>query len=389
MRSVARGRKPPFDPRKLEEVSSEVAAGVMQRFLPGVSKALGLKKTKTQTGVAGLAVKGVREVLRDLPSPQKDLSRILKVGGLEKKAIDPITALLAGTGFHVASNIGVKALKRPGKLLKKVPGVERASKAMASQRESQLAKGVREGLSGTPRPTSSKTIEMGTVPELFINRPIGEAAGKELRQLSRGKQYRALKKLRKEVASTPGLRKTPVFEDMVGGINKLLDPKAPKLPKAKKAPDFDYASRASKIWEETVKPALPLAAAAAIKPSAGVHAGTNLTRLRIGQSELGKKYVKQQATLGALDKRLPHMRQSKTKKTLTDVFLSPAARDPRKISRDLMDLAEKDPRRLARLAGSLGSFPEVRKSVREVVQNARGLAPDIRERILRSLGQAP
>jgi len=315
---------------------------------------------------------------------------------LEKVAVDPLTTALGlGGAFHVGANVAAKSLWHPSKALTKVPllgeGVRRASRFFSTQRQSQLAKGVREGLSGKKRPTSSRTLELASGPELFANRPVGQELGENLREMSKGKRYRFLKKLRKEVASTPELRKTPVFEDVVGGVNKLFA--GGKLPKAKKGMEFprEMMGKPQRAWEGGIKPYLPIAAVGTAVPKVMVHSGVNLARLGTAYSKPGKKYMREEATKGVVGKYLPSLKRSKGMERAVDTLVSPMAgsRGPRTVANDLARLAETNPKRFVRLAGLAGHIPEFRKSVIQAVQKARGVAPEVRERILRSLGQAP
>jgi hypothetical protein len=199
------------------------------------------------------------------------------VDELEKIAIDPATMLLTGAGTHLLANAAIKA--------------SHGTRFIRGVRAGRLARGISRGVSGAPQSLGSRMAERWVAPELISNEHIGNLVGEQLRGMSKGRRYRTLKKLRKVVASDKHLRHAPIFEDVVGGVNRALDE---GIPRAGSAAQPGRLRRAfTRVAAEAPAPIM-----AAVEPGALAHRAVNATRMAVANSKGGRAYLRRTAREG-------------------------------------------------------------------------------------------
>lgn len=322
---------------------------------------------------------------------QKKLVSVARVGekttGLQKEALDPLSIAGLGALSHVGANLLVKATH--------------GTKFVRKIRAGRLATGIRAALAGKPQTAGSRIAETWLAPELFIPEHTGRGLGGALRKLPTGQRYRALKKLRKAVAMEPQLQHTPIFEDVVGGVNRALKGGLPTVGAVQQPTLLQKAA-----------PLFPAPLLAVTEPAALVHAGVNRARILASKSGLGKLYLKQQLAQGVkkgLSKEIPgtlaepYRRSPSIRKAvnaqldlfgaknapstlhnkLVDTFLSPAARDPARIGEVLAQLpATSGKRLLGAMHNIVGNKETVQLST--LAQQAIG---DRAQRVVRDIPQ--
>jgi hypothetical protein len=328
---------------------------------------------------------------------------------MEKIAIDPLTMMLAGAGSHLVGNVATKAFH----------------KQLGGVRAKNFAGALRDTIAGKPRGALSNIGEMWAGPEHVVAGETGRELGDMLRDVPASKRFKILKKLRKRVAMTPGMKHTPVMEDMVPGINKALKERLPNKGVMGK--------------ETLLAKAAPYALAPAIgwaEPGMLAHAAVNKSRSLIARSGLGKRFMKEQAAAGAaetpggrkilgsvkdLGKKVKERVQgpignilssmtdrlvnsseagqiaknvgktkplSKLHQKASDVFLSPAAYDSRKIGRKFGDMlgGPVGTQRVNKIVGSMQPvirkrYPELaeyyKNKGREAIEKATALAKSV------------
>lgn len=300
------------------------------------------------------------------------------ISDLEKRAIDPLTIAASGVLSHIGGNVATKLLHP----------------RLAGHRASTMASGVRDALTGTPRAASSMLKERWLGPEHVQSEVVGRLLGGQLRELPVGRQYRTLKKIRKAVAMTPELKHTPVFEDTVSAVNRML---ASPLPKAGPVQAQSLMSKAA--------PYLGVPVALATEPGALVHLGVNRLRSAIAASPMGRGFMRRTGLegvsstpigeraiqagrlaphsigglaqgmalspegklVGRLLEQGPAKPMSKLKELATDVFISPAALDARRMGESLGSLASQ-PGGLKKIQRLQGAFEPVTRLGRTVHQ---------------------
>jgi hypothetical protein len=220
-----------------------------------------------------------------------------------KTAILDILGL--GALSHMGTNTAVKALHKP----------------LSGLRERALSKGMERGISGQRQSFGSRMRELWVGPETVGPEHAGKVVGGLLRDQPRGHQYRALKKLRKAVAMSPTVNKSPYMEDVVGGVNQLL-----KKPLPIRGP-VQTESRLNRALPYLGVPALAAGGALSTHiPAAMVHAAINRTRLGVAGSQKGRNFMENafwgglgEAGAGSAPKMFQHIGEKKNiPKPLTD-----------------------------------------------------------------------
>jgi hypothetical protein len=255
---------------------------------------------------------------------------------MEKEAVDPLTLGLLGTASHVGANLAVKA--------------GHGTRFLKNVRATRMSEGIRRALEGKAQGLGSRMAETWVGPELIAPEHVGRRIGGQLRELTTGQRYRALKKLRKSVAMSPDLQKAPILEDMVGGVNRALASPLP-APGAIQKPSF----------LQRVLPNASIPAVGMVAPESVVHAGINKIRKAVATSGTGRQFLKDQAVEGAI-----HGAPSKAHQVLMDTFVSPSALATRRVGEAATTAMANDPQQVKRLAGAVHNLAGQRKVLEKV-----------------------
>jgi hypothetical protein len=273
----------------------------------------------------------------DTPKVVSNVSKMASVKGelkeIEKAALDPIST---GLVMHVAANSGYKFL--------------RSRKAGHRLEAGQVATGYRHALGNRNiHPVARNVATFGLGPESLVNYDLGQELGNSLKGMSKGKRYRQLKKLRKNVAMAPHTREAPMGRSVVPAVNRILSGQQGVMDKVKHVPANAPVTMAQKALS------LGLGGAAiAAQPDTAIHMGINATRKMIGNSDQGKRFFRDQFAQG-----LDAGPISKAKELASDFLISPAALDTRRLGAAMSkDTVDNKP--LARRLGTsvLGQFRE-------------------------------
>ena len=247
------------------------------------------------------------------PSFFDELEQI-KATHLEKRAIDPVSLLTAGAVSHFGTNLAVRA--------------SHGTQMMRNFRSDKLSEGLRRGIAGEGPTVSSRFRDLWLGPELGQNEQLGSMLGGQMRDVSVGHRYRGLKKLRKAIA-IPELQHTPVFEDVVGGVNKALAKPLPRAAPIQAPTAMDRVDKAS--------PYAGIPGLAATEPAAMIHGGINRLRTYLAGSPVGQRWMRRGAQKGfqqgtGMDMHVQHL-GDQVKNNVIDTAVSPAARDAEKMGR--------------------------------------------------------
>jgi hypothetical protein len=190
--------------------------------------------------------------------------------------------LLSALGLHAGANAAFKA---------------HGALTGHSGEGPQFATGFRHGLEGQKlHPVASNVMTYGIGPESLVNYQLGQQLGQQTSGMSKGQTYRTLKKIRKNTAMTSDIQKAPLGRAVVPGINRILSDQRTwrdKVPTVARDAAPTLAQRAA-------SGGLGAAAIAAAGPEAVVHMGLNAARKAVAGSDFGKKFMRTQATRGAL-----------------------------------------------------------------------------------------
>ena len=275
---------------------------------------------------------------------------------LEKKAIAPLLAGGFGLLSHLGSNLLVKGLH--------------SKRFMQKARAGLFAQGISGGISGKPQSLLHRMLQTNISPEVFVPEQAGRLLGSELATMSKGRQIRTLKKLRKATAMLPELQHTPVFEDVVGGINRTLEKGVPKM----------GVPMEPSMLSKALPFALGPAAALAGEPGALIHAGLNAGRQALAGSSAGKKYMQHGFTSGL---KAPIQEGGRTR--AIDALVSPAALNSQRIGSSLRNIADKYDGPAIRLMGS--AEPLIRGNMHKITGYIDRL--DVQQNIARRAGANP
>ena len=212
-----------------------------------------------------------------------------------------------------------------------------------------MAKGIERGITGKAQGWGSRVRETYLAPETVIPEHSGRLLGKDVGLLNPGRQYRALKKMRKAVGMTGDVKNAPGFEDVVGGINRVLwDPKkgAPRT-----LPKFGPEQRDTLLHKASPYVLAPFMGVTPGVNDGLVHMGVNRARIALGQSSFGKKFMRQSGVEGLTSPG----GTSPLKETAWDYIVSPAARSTRRMGAAFASEAGTSTGRdnLRRLAGAV------------------------------------
>lgn len=278
-----------------------------------------------------------------------------KIAEKEKIAIDPITTLVAGAGMHAGLNAGMKALRHTN--------LGRGLEA------SQVATGLQHAFTGRQiRPGFQVAARYGIGPESLVNYDMGRALGGQLSEMSRGRQFRFLKKLRKNIAGAgltssapvlgalpkdPALAKeiqairsmggnaasaarkaedVPIWGPLSAGVDKYLSQGAHPAPESALGRLTRRITTSPASDPGTVGKAVAgvLGAGAVVaEPHLALHGAMTAGRNLLSKSRTGQRFMRNEAVLGALEGSLGE-RLSPGISALSDLALSPAALDSRK-----------------------------------------------------------
>lgn len=299
----------------------------------------------------------------------------------EKTAI--LGSLALGAGLHAGANLGFRTFR----------GTEAGKHFQAGQ----MASGYNQALQGQKiNPVARNVATFGVGPESMVPYDMGQALGGQMAGLGKGDQYRQLKKMRKNMAMTTHLKNAPGTSEVVPAINRILDQKKGFMDKLPTVPIGAKPTLGQNLMSGGLA-----AGAIAAEPHTAIHMGINATRDAIARDRIpdfirtrlpgldkrfpnlanrlsGKKFMKDQFEAG-VDRGMPS-----PKATLaTDLAVSPAALDTRRIGSALAAEYKDNPQAMRRLGGSaLGTalkIPNVRQQVSEA---SGGLPPEL-------LGQLP
>lgn len=263
---------------------------------------------------------------------------------MEKQAI--LGSLALGAGLHVGANAAFKTL--------------RSTHTGHQLEQSQFASGYQHALKGQKmNPVLRNVATYGVGPESVVHYDLGQALGKEMSGLSKGRRYRQLKKLRKSVALSPELQKAPMGKSLIGAVDKII------LPQKEPGMISRMAGRVFKPVAANAKPTLGQklvsgglgAAAVAAEPHSAIHMGINATRKAIATSGPGRKFMKSQFMKGVRGEEAP----GKLRQLATDLVVSPAALDTRRLGTALhSEVSRRGAGGAAKLVGSAMGLPGVR-----------------------------
>lgn len=237
----------------------------------------------------------------------KDLTRAgVVIYPTEKTAILG-TMALAG-GLHLGANMAMKALK--------------GTQTGHNLESSQFSTGLRNRLNNQKlNPVVKNVATYGVGPEALMSHDAGTMLGDQLAPLSKGRQFREMKKIRKGLAMTDSLRQAPIVKDVIPGINRTLENRTSVFDKLPKVPINQQPTRLQKALSFGLG-----AGAVALEPHSAVHMGINATRNAVGNSQMGQKFMKDQLIQGVQNKA-----PGKLMSTAMDLAISPAALDTRRI----------------------------------------------------------
>jgi hypothetical protein len=227
----------------------------------------------------------------------------------EKKAFfDPLTLAIGG-GLHVGANIGQKILRRTN-----------VGKRME---QSQFASGLAHSLQGKKlHPATENVMRYGLGPESLAHYEAGHAVGKQLAGLSPDKRAAALRQMGSALGESSHMVGAPMFRSMPGGIERFLKGQPGWMERNLTAVP---ATGETPLHQRLIAPALGVAAVAAA-PHTAPQFIVNALRDRILKSRVGRSFAIKELAQGARGKTVSPLRRG-----LTDLFLSPAANDPRDI----------------------------------------------------------
>lgn len=215
--------------------------------------------------------------------------------------------MLAG-GLHFGTNAAMKALK--------------GSHLGHSLESAQFATGMRNALQGKKlHPVAKDVMQYGVGPESMVSMDAGSLLGKHLSTLSKAKQFKNLKKIRKAVGMTESIKNAPIVKDVVPGINRHLSGNTTLLDKIPTVPINHQTTKLQKALSLGLG-----AGAAAADPHSIVHMGINAIRKGVGESVKGQEFMKNQFMSGIKNKPL-----NPALSTIIDIAVSPAALDTRRI----------------------------------------------------------
>jgi len=320
----------------------------------------GARVEREHTSNKTLAKEIARDHLSEDPAYYEKLRKMEKsamVRGLldetreiEKTAI--LGSLALGAGLHMGSNALYKGFVR---------NTDRGRGFEAGQ----VATGYRHGLEGKKiNPIARNVATYGVGPESLVNYDLGTELGKQLAPMGKGKRYRQLKKLRKNVAMSEHVRHAPMGESVVPAVNRILGNKQGFMDKIPTV----AAGAAPTLGQRAVSAGIGAAAIAA-EPHTAVHMGVNGIRNFVGRSKQGQTFMKEQFKQG-----LQHGNLSRPAQHAADLVISPAAFDTRRLGAAMRAEAQADPTRAGRIGMSLGGQASLMPGVREAVIKAkRGL----------------
>jgi len=305
---------------------------------------------------------------------------------VEKTAIGPLTVMGLGALSHLGANLAVKATH--------------GTRLMRNVRAAGMARGVRRGIAGNPQGVGSRMTETWLGPELIAPEHAGAVIGKSVRAHTKGQRYRALKKLRKGVAMNPELQHTPIVQDIVGGVNRVLSRGVPRVGRERSA------SLLQKAAPYSLAPALALT-----EPSALVHGAVNVARKVVAESGPGKTFMRKKFIQGMTGKssdkikglagaeyvtgrlaRDPIVSAQRilgspqmpggAKARLIDTLVSPAALDTQRLGAGLRG-AQTAPKRLAGTAHTILGQKRSKGIARLVMRDPVGALPSARPAIIK------
>lgn len=270
--------------------------------------------------------------------------------GLEKTAI--LGTLALGAGLHAGAN-----------------AINKHFFSSPLSQGSRLAAGLSHALEGRQMsPWARRLLQFGVGPEAMEHYGIGQALGQGMQGLSKGDQYRSLKKLRKLVATSPELSQAPVSGGLVPAINQVLG-NSPNSVLAR-APTVPLGAPERMI--DKVVPGLAGAAALAAAPHAAVHLGINAARHGIAESAAGQKFMREGFRKG-VGGALP----SPMAQAAMDYGLSPAALDTQRLGYAARKFYERDPVAAARastlVANEALGMPKVQQHMQQMGAEPTGL----------------
>lgn len=265
---------------------------------------------------------------------------------LEKQAILGTMALTGG--LHMGANALMKGLR----------GSHLGHKIEAAQ----MATGLRHAVAGkTLNPIAKNIANYGIGPESMMSYQAGSALGETLQGAGKGKQYKYLKKLRKNVAMTDSLKGAPITKDIVPAVNRVLQNRTSLMDKI---PTVDKGAKTT-LLQRGVSAGLGALAISA-DPHSALHMGVNALRDQVSKSRMGETFAKKQFKDG-LTKGAPSPLMS----NISDILISPAAMDARRFASSTRDEAL-NPKAMRLLKSTMGSsvqLPQVRDGLTNVITN--------------------
>ena len=256
--------------------------------------------------------------------------------------------LLANLGFKGARAAGRFARSNPGRvgLLRRIP--QAIGRRFNTAQSNQIARGISNARAGKPQGFWSRAADTWVAPEFQGGTHIGRTIGKNLRGMSTPQATRRLNQLTKQLGKNPEFtRNAPWMANLQQGMTQAVGKGLPEVGAVQKA------SRLSRIGSNVVG-----APAAAVDPGILGHVMMNKGRMALSRSAIGRAMTKRQAVTGvgrATGAPGTTGRLARTQNALTDFFVSPAVRDPSRLTEQFARLAQNSPGRARSLGKALGN----------------------------------
>jgi hypothetical protein len=275
-----------------------------------------------------------------------------------------------------SSNVAPQ-LREKGKLTLMQRLKDTIGKRFNNQQSKQVEEGIIRGLAGKPAGLKQKLTETWLAPEFMAGQHLGAAIGQGLKKVPAGERSSRLAKLRASLVKDPQfLKDMPGGSHIAGGLGRIaersraaerlgnvpvhLDPLTAAMLKGKKArmPVGPSADSNAAMANNLLVASLGVPAAL-VKPSALAHAAVNRGRIMAAHSSVGRKVSESQLAEGIARATGSPKYTGKARQRLnsaTDYLVSPAVRDPSRMSEAYINLQARNPAAAKSLAKASSPF---------------------------------
>lgn len=259
-------------------------------------------------------------------------------------------------GGHLLANLAFKGFRTAGRFARANPGrvglLRRIPQAIGRRfntaQSNQIARGIANARAGRPQGFWSRAADTWVAPEFQGGTHLGRTIGTNLRGMSTPQATRRLNQLTRQLGKNPEFtRNAPWMANLQQGMTQAVSKGLPEVGTVQKA------SRLSRIGSNIVG-----APVAAVDPGILGHVAMNKGRMALSRSAIGRAMTKRQAVTGvgrATGAPGTTSRLARTQNALTDFFVSPAVRDPSRLTEQFARLAQNNPRRARGLATALSN----------------------------------